>query len=298
MKPFILKHSISRKRSHNICLRQQKRIITEIKKNLHKDFRQNCEIQFNGINNIEGIPDPSHTSFNIFTANLENNIYSNMYTQDKSFDYYNSLSSDSVASSLSTSSTEPSFQEKLASCFIDNHLTHVQSNNILSLLRSHSCFHYLSKDVRTLLNTPRVKTIVFKVEPGEYIHFDVETSIIEVLSCFPIDSFPNQIDIDFHTDGLNLDKSGSVHIWPIQCRLANMKHMRPIIVGIYKGTAKPYNANLFFEKFIADIKKIIANGGIIFKKKKLPIYLGCFIADAPARALIQKSYILPTMFKM
>lgn len=180
-----------------------------------------------------------------------------------------SLSSDSVASSLSTSSTEPSFQEKLASCFIDNHLTHVQSNNILSLLRSHSCFHYLPKDVRTLLNTPRVKTIVFKVEPGEYIHFDVETSIIEVLSCFPIDSFPNQIDIDFHTDGLNLDKSGSMHIWPIQCRLANMKHMRPIIVGIYKGTAKPYNANLFFEKFIADIKKIIANGGIIFKKKEI-----------------------------
>lgn len=109
-----------------------------------------------------------------------------MYTQDKSFDYYNSLSSDSVASSLSTSSTEPSFQEKLASCFIDNHLTHVQNNNILSLLRSHSCFHYLPKDVRTFLNTPQVKTIVFKVEPGEYIHFDVKLVLLKYFRVFQL----------------------------------------------------------------------------------------------------------------
>lgn len=151
-------------------------------------------------------------------------------------------------------------------------------------MQSHSCFHYLPKDVRTLLNTSRAETIVSKVEPGEYIHFDLETSIIEVLSCFSIGSLPNQIDID--TDGCNLDKSGSVHIWPIQCRLANVRHIKPIIVGIYKGSAKPYNLNLFFEKFISDIKKILASGRIIFKKKKLPIRLRCFIADAPARAFI------------
>ncbi|KAL6438757.1 hypothetical protein ACFW04_004630 [Cataglyphis niger] len=140
------------------------------------------------------------------------------------------------------------FQERFASCFIDNNFTHVQSNNILSFLQN----------IRTLLNTPRVKTIVSNVEPGEYIHFDLEASIIEVLSCFPIDSLPNQIDIDFNTDGYNLDRSGSVHIWPIQCRLANIKHIKPIIVGIYKGSAKPSNSNLFFKKFIADIEKNIS----------------------------------------
>ncbi|KAL6421614.1 hypothetical protein ACFW04_014500 [Cataglyphis niger] len=165
------------------------------------------------------------------------------------------------------------FQERFASCFIDNNFTHVQSNNILSLLQSHSCFHNLPKDVRTLLNTPRVKTIVSNVEPGKYIHFDLEANIIEVLSCFPIDSLPNQINIDFNTDGCNLN------------RLASIKHIKPIIVEVYKGSAKPYNLNLFFKKFIANIKKILASGGIIFKKKK-SIRLRCFITDAPTRTFI------------
>lgn len=218
MKPFIVKHSISHKHLH-VSLRQKKNIISEIKNNLHKNCSQNYKRQSNTVSNIQDdIPGPSHTECSSFTANLENNIYNNnnnINTQDNSFDY-NSLSSDSDASSsFSISSIELSFQEKLASCFVDNHLTHVQGNSILSLLRSHSCFRDLPKDVRTLLNTPRVKIIVSKVEPGEYIHFDVETSIIEALSRFSINSLPNQIDIDFHTDGCNLDKSGSVHFWPI-----------------------------------------------------------------------------------
>ncbi|KAL6420770.1 hypothetical protein ACFW04_014014 [Cataglyphis niger] len=118
---------------------------------------------------------------------------------------------------------------------------------IFYLLRSHSCFHNLPKDVRTLLNTSRAKTIV----------------IIDVLSCFLIDFLPNQIDIDFNIDGCNLD------------RLGNIKHIKPIIVGVYKSSAKPYNSNLFFK-----------NGGIFFKKKKLSIRLRYFITDASAGAFI------------
>ncbi|KAL6421441.1 hypothetical protein ACFW04_013896 [Cataglyphis niger] len=102
--------------------------------------------------------------------------------------------------------------------------------------------------------------IVSKIEPDEYIHFDLEASIIEFFSCFSIDYLPNQIDIDFNTVGCNLDR------W------------------IYKGSAKPCNSNLFFEKFIADIKKILARE--IFKKKKLSIRRRCFITDTPARTFI------------
>lgn len=62
--------------------------------------------------------------------------------------------------------------------------------------------------------------------------------------------------------------------------------MKPIVVGIYKGAQKPHDPNIFFEKFVADVKAIISNGGIHFRGGKIPIKLRCFIADAPARAFI------------
>ncbi|KYN50128.1 hypothetical protein ALC62_00156, partial [Cyphomyrmex costatus] len=139
---------------------------------------------------------------------------------------------------------------------------------------------------RTLLKTPRNKVVVSKMEPGEYIHFDLEIGICNVLSHFPIKSLPSQLNIDFNTDGCYLDRSGSIHIWPIQCRIVNVKHTKPIVVGIYKGISKPNDPNLFFEKFIADIKRIMSNGGVSYNDNKFPIYLRSFIADAPARAFI------------
>lgn len=77
-----------------------------------------------------------------------------------------SSSSSSCASEVSETFFEnfcqPSFRERLASCFVDNNLTHIQGNSLLSLLRTHPCFSNLPKDVRTLLNTPRNSAVVSK----------------------------------------------------------------------------------------------------------------------------------------
>lgn len=87
-------------------------------------------------------------------------------------------------------------------------------------------------------------------------------------------------------DECSLDKSSNNQIWPIQCRIVNVQRARPIVVGIYKGAQKPCDPNTYLEKFIADITRIMSNGGIIFHGNKVPIRLRCFIADAPARAFI------------
>jgi len=58
------------------------------------------------------------------------------------------------------------------------------------------------------------------------------------------------LEIDFNTDGCTLDKSGIIHIWPIQIRIANIQHTRPIVVGIYKGMQKSLDPNAFFDKFL------------------------------------------------
>ncbi|XP_076674371.1 uncharacterized protein LOC143372216 [Andrena cerasifolii] len=183
-------------------------------------------------------------------------------------------------------SSEPSFRQRLASCFVDNDLTHVQGNNILSLLRTHSCFSKLPRDVRTLVSTPRNPVVPFVVEPGEYIYFELEAEIIKSLPNTLSVSFVRQLELDFHTDGCTLDKSGSIHIWPVQCRISNIPRIKPIVVSIYKGSQKPHDLNIFFEKFIADVRAIVSNGGINFHSIKLPVRLRCFIADASARAFV------------
>ncbi|XP_076664960.1 uncharacterized protein LOC143367220 [Andrena cerasifolii] len=190
---------------------------------------------------------------------------------------------DTVLLSCATSS-EPSFRQRLASCFVDNNLTHVQGDNILSLLRTHSCFSQLPQDVRTLVCTPRNPAATFVVPPGEYIHFDLEAEIIKSLPNTLSVSFVRQLELDFHTDGCSLDKSSSIHIWPVQCRISNIPQIKPIVVGIYKGPQKPHDPNIFFEKFIADVRAIMSNGGINFHSTELPVRLRCFIADAAARA--------------
>ncbi|EFN76992.1 hypothetical protein EAI_00032, partial [Harpegnathos saltator] len=86
--------------------------------------------------------------------------------------------------------------------------------------------------------------------------------------------------------GCTLDRAGTIHIWPIQCRVYNIQQAKPFVVGIYKGAHKPHDANIFFEKFVTDIRTILSNGGINFNGNRIPIQLRSFIADAPARAFV------------
>ncbi|XP_011876846.1 PREDICTED: uncharacterized protein LOC105566980 [Vollenhovia emeryi] len=287
----VVKYSVSRKCFHRLSARQRRRIALEIKDTLHFNVAQDSvtpEQPDNAASSIHG-DDSSQTDKVSFTDDVANYISNVTYTDNLDNDIL-SISNDndseySTSSFLSTSNDE-TFQDRLAACFVNNNITHVQCNNILSVLRTHTCFSSLPKDVRTLLKTPRTPVVVSKVDPGKYIHFSLEAEIIKTLSCLPSVSVPRKLEIDFNTDGCSLDRVGSNHIWPIQCRLANIKYTRPIIIGIYSGAEKPHNPNLFFEKFVADVNNVISNGGIDFAGNKIPIRLRCFIADAPARAFV------------
>lgn len=276
-----LKLSVSRKSLYSCCKRQRNKIIKEVRKNACLQYCKKCCTTIREPMNDCDIQENPGSSVVSFTDDI--NI------SDNRCDIYDDLSSISSSSSsfnasfLETTRSEPSFRKRLAACFIDNNLTHAQGNSILHLLCTHPCFNKLPKDVRTLLDTPRARVITFNVEPGEYVHFDLEVGIIQNL---PNASTINQLEIDFNIDGCSLDKSGSIQIWPIQCRIVNMQHTKPIIVGIYKGAHKPYDPNIFLQKFIADTNRIISNGGVNFHGNKVPIQLRCFIADTPARAFI------------
>lgn len=178
------------------------------------------------------------------------------------------------------------FSQLLRQCFIDNNISHTTGNNILKVLRTHSCFSSLPKDSRTLLKNPRIQIELSIVEPGEYVHFGFEKGVIESLEKIQSTLIPKILEIDFNTDGGALDKSGNSQIWPIQIRIVNIHNTNPEVVGIYRGPGKPANACDFFKMFVNEVTEIIRDGGIDYKGTKLPLRLRAFIADAPARAFI------------
>ncbi|XP_077269906.1 uncharacterized protein LOC143901453 isoform X1 [Temnothorax americanus] len=298
-----LKTSICRKTLHTLSARQKRRIRVEYRNNVHLLTLTNENVRTTSDMHLPG---PSTASEETITFNsilndktcsaniiniqrIDSSSPSDMFhvsliSNNNSNEH--ELSDENTLASLHTDTVhEASFREKLATCFIDNNLTHVQGNSILSLLRTHSCFFLLPKDVRTLLQTPHNCFAISSVPPGEYLHFDLELGIIESLcnaSCMSVD----EVVLDFSTDGCNLDKQSIIHIWPIQCRIANVQDAPLIVVGIYKGPAKPYDPNVFFNKFVQDVQRIFSNGGIQFNDKKVLLRFRCFIADAPARAFI------------
>ena len=286
------KLSTSRKSGHVLSGRQRSRVMREVRSNLRLRYRAALNTVSRVADNTFNVQDAASTSAGCSSSTPVNLI------PDR-FSARRDINVEDTGPSTSTSrvsnihdtlplpcvtSSEASFRQRLASCFVDNNLTHVQGNNILSLFRTHSCFSQLPRDVRTLVSTPRNPVVTFVVAPGEYIHFDLETEIIKSLPNTLSVSLVRQLELDFHTDGCSLDKSGSIHIWPVQCRIANIPDIKPIVVGIYKGPQKPCDPNIFFKKFIADVRAIMSNGGINFHSIKLPVRLRCFIADAPARA--------------
>lgn len=174
MKRNNIKLSVSRKLINKLSVRQHNRVMSEIRQSITV---QSCS--FKTVNNIENniqhsihipnsIVDCSSSSIDINSTNKISSIDIEENELSSSSSYISDVSEKS--SLLSINSFEPSFREQLASCFVSNNLTHVQGNSILSVLRTHSCFSSLPKDVRTLINTPRKPAVVSNVESGQYIH--------------------------------------------------------------------------------------------------------------------------------
>lgn len=210
-----LKFSVSRKSLRKMSTRQQNRVMFEIRQNLRL-HNSKFNIIIRESDNEDNTQSTSNKSIAGCSDVINNSIDDVCVTEhDTNVDNESSAASSSSSLSLAdidNSFIKSSFRERLATCFVDNNVTHTQSNNILSLLRTHPCFSNLPKDVRTLLHTPQNRIILTSVEPGQYIHFDLEAAIVENLSNLSFVPVVEQLELDFNTDGCYLDKSGNTHI--------------------------------------------------------------------------------------
>lgn len=172
----------------------------------------------------------------------------------------------------------------LAQWAVRNNISHVATNDLLSLLRTHKCFQNFPKCSKTLLKTPRSTEIV-SMFPGHYCHFGLRWGLERFLNA--VDDFSETvIDLQIGIDGLPLWKSSSVEFWPILCRIVGTTYV--FCIGCYCGEKKPGSANEFLASFVNEITSLIKDG-LSFRGTLFPIRFQALIADAPP-----KSYVCQT----
>lgn len=177
------------------------------------------------------------------------------------------------------------FTSALRNVFLTYNIKHIQGDAVLHVLRTHHCLSYLPRTTKTFLHTPQESNYdIVPLGSGNYVHIGFEKTLKQKLINIPINQLPAEIVIDISTDGATLNKC--FQFWPIQYRIKNIKNSKPIIAGIYLGKSKPCDPHKFMKQFVNEVLQVIQNGGISINNKKIPLHIRCFIADAPARALI------------
>lgn len=160
-------------------------------------------------------------------------------------------------------------------------------NGLLVILRKHTCFNYLPKDSRTILQTKLIDNLnIHTVEPGSYYHFGLANAIKENIP-FNFKNNAPVIHIVAGIDGLPLFKSTAEEFWPILVYIQpNRNNVFP--VGIYCGNRKPLDSNTFLKYFVEEIN-LLYNNGIEINGKNFKVVLDVLCCDAPAKSFILKT---------
>lgn len=155
-------HMVSR-RQQRLRLARRKQIIKKTKSLL---IENDCSANIYAKNEVQHFND---CNVNHLVQDTQFNSIVQLSTNEQSSDLYtDNIDEVKVRNTCNT----VMFQKNLAAVLVD--ANHVLGNRILKLLRTHNCFTFLPADIRSLLLTPRHSSILYKVEPGEYLHIGVK----------------------------------------------------------------------------------------------------------------------------
>lgn len=290
-----LKTSVSRKNPNTVGIRQRQKIRSEMKRNYIK-FTQS-EICKENVQNIKDFMEEEHYHLNegvisMLSPQMCTTVKANVHMTSSEFPDNINTNNNNIRTN--DNDNMKCMKQKLVKCFIQCDLNHCRIESILSVLRSHTCFKYLPKCARTLLQTTCKDTCksmcLRNIGSGVYLHIGFEEAIINILQNLPIETIPDKLLIDISTDGASEDRNGRIQIWPLQCRVLNICHCKPETIGLYRGRQKPESVTMFFLDFLAECEKLRLKGGISFNNKIIPFEFRAFIADAPARAFVLNHY--------
>ncbi|CAG9773244.1 unnamed protein product [Ceutorhynchus assimilis] len=165
---------------------------------------------------------------------------------------------------------------------LKNNISHSALNDLLQAL-SLCGIRDLPNDDRSLVKTPRNIPSVETMGRGQYWHNGLGNCLKEML----IDlNQPCVVKLNFHVDGLPINKSSKHQFWPILTNIANMPHIWPLPIAIFYGEAKPPSADIFLKKFAKELLAIM-NHGLIINEGFVQVKINEFICDRPAKSFIK-----------
>lgn len=143
------------------------------------------------------------------------------------------------------------------------------------------------KDSRTFIETPKKCENIEKIPGGCYAHIGIESGLKNVLKLVKINS-NEVVNVTVNVDGLPLTKSSNSQIWPILISVDSEDIMvnKPFIAGIFHGSNKPENVNIFFRNFVEEFKSLQTKGLILNNGVTVFLNISKIVCDAPAKSFV------------
>lgn len=185
-------------------------------------------------------------------------------------------------------SKERNLKQNLKKWALEFQINHAALRGLLSIINTYAGDNVLPQDGRTLLHSEN-KVIQMKTldgGTGEYWHNGLKRCLSNTFRNL---HEPISISINVNVDGLPLYNSSKVNLWPILCTITEMPKIRPMVIGIYCGSAKITDLNSYFSPFVDELQPILSDG-LIVNSNKITVRFRCFICDSPARAFVKGNY--------
>lgn len=120
---------------------------------------------------------------------------------------------------------------------------------------------------------------------GEFTYCGIQYGLEQCIN--PAAHQTNEIDLQFHCDGLSVSKSSNSEVWPILCRVySKVADYQPFVVAMFHGKSKPMDVNDYLTEFVLELNNLLEHG-ITVEGRQFQIYVQCIIADTPARAFLK-----------
>ena len=269
---------------------KRRRIVEEVNRYIREiEFEEHDEESL-GLNNHDndeepGIIDPNSGNDTEELDNVLDEIYpfqdqnGEMPSEEPTdSDYYSHDGSDDSSDELS----DPDLSVELSDWVATHNITHAACSTLLDILKPHH--PDLPKDPRTLLGTVR-KVNVQNISGGEYYHFGLKSTMIEILNLYG-QIIGDQISIQINIDGLPLHKSSNTQFWPILGMIDQLPVKDPFIIGLFSGDKKPTSPKEYLEQFVEEVSTL-ERDDIHYKDQIYQFRISAVICDTPARAYVK-----------
>jgi len=232
----------------------------------------------NNVSNVNNLN--SYNNFNEFN-NLNNCNFNDYNNND--FDSSSDESSIYNSSDSLRSLNNDTLHDDLRSWVTKHNISQSAANGMLKILFKNGL--HVPIDCRKLMKTPRnTYSEIIDINGGKYVHFGLAVSLKHSIETF-FDTYPTEIKININIDGLPISKSSGSQFWPILGAIVADFYTEPFAIGIYHGTTKPNDVDIFLKPFVEEAKAIF-DSGLDVGRRIISIKLNAIICDAPAKSFV------------